>query len=81
MGKIYRKIKVLGSNNKFKTLNALFDTGADSNYIAEKFKDGSSVHDLGIIEFEEKREVVFPNGSHMVGQMIKLKLLKIEIFI
>lgn len=78
MGKIYREIGLLGANNKYTKLNALFDTGAYCNYIGETFRDGSSIHDLGIMEFGEKQPIVFPSGVDIEGRMIKLKLLKID---
>lgn len=78
MGKIYKEIGLLGAKNKFIKIKALFDTGAEHNYIARVFKDKGSIYDLGILEFMEKRPVVFPNGTDIEGRMIKLKLLKIE---
>lgn len=78
MGKIFKEIGVLGANNKYMKLKALFDTGAYYNYIAEEFENGSSIYDLGIVEFKEKLPVVFPNGFDVDGRMIKLKLLKID---
>lgn len=78
MGKIFKEIGILGANNKYMKLKALFDTGAYYNYIAEEFRDGSSIHDLGIVEFKEKLPVMFPNGFYVDGRMIRLKLLKIN---
>jgi hypothetical protein len=78
MGKIFKEIGILGANNRYMKLKALFDTGAYYNYIAEEFRDGSSIHDLGILEFKEKLPVIFPNGFDVDGRMIKLKLLKID---
>ncbi len=78
MGKIIREIGILGANNKYARLRALFDTGAYYNYIAEEFRDGSSIYDLGIVEFKEPLPVIFPNGSDVCGRMIILKLLKID---
>ena len=78
MGKIYKEIGILGANNKYMKLKALFDTGAYYNYIAEEFRDGSSIHDLGIVEFKEELPVIFANGLDVSGRMIILKLLKID---
>ncbi|HLC57541.1 MAG TPA: hypothetical protein VJH95_03145 [Candidatus Nanoarchaeia archaeon] len=78
MGKIFGEIGLLGAKNKFIKVKALFDTGAESNYISKTFGDGSSIYDLGILEFEEETPVIFPDGNEIKGRMIKLKLLKIE---
>ncbi len=78
MGKIFKEIGLLGAKNKFIKIKALFDTGAEHNYIAEIFSDGSSIYDLGILELKEKQPVIFPNGTDIDGMMIKLKLLKID---
>lgn len=78
MGKIFKEVGLLGAKNKFIKVKALFDTGAGCNYIAETFKDGSSIYDLGILELKEKQPVIFPNGIDIDGRMIKLKLLKID---
>ncbi len=78
MGKIYKEIGILGANNKYMKLKALFDTGAYYNYIAKEFRNGDSIHDLGIMEFKEELPVIFPNGVDINGRMIMLKLLKID---
>lgn len=78
MGKIFKEIGLLGAKNKFIKLQALFDSGAEHNYIAERFSDGSSIYDLGILELKEKQPVMFANGTDTDGRMIKLKLLKID---
>lgn len=78
MGKIFKEIGLLGAKNKFIKVKALFDTGAEHNYIAEVFSNGSSIYDLGILELNEKQSVIFANGTDTDGRMIKLKLLKME---
>ena len=78
MGKIFKEIGLLGAKNKFIKIQALFDSGAGHNYIAERFSDGSSIYDLGILELKEKQPVIFPNGTDTEGRIIKLKLLKID---
>ena len=78
MGQIFKEIGLLGAKNKFIKIRALFDTGAKHNYIAEVFRDGSSIYDLGILELMEKQPIIFPNGTDIDGRMIKLKLLKID---
>lgn len=78
MGKIYQEVGLLGANNKYKKLEALFDTGAYHNYIAEEFKDETTIHDLGIVEFGEEQPIIFPSGLDITGRNIKLKLMKIN---
>ena len=78
MGLIIKEVGLLGSNNKFKRLKALFDTGATRNYICKKFSDDKTIDDIGIVEYLGKGYVWFPNGENEEGSTIKLKLLKIE---
>lgn len=78
MGKIIREIGLIGSNNRQIKLRALFDTGAYTNHIAKKFSNGQTIDDIGVLEFGEKQEIIFPNGEDIQGTMIKLKLLKMH---
>lgn len=78
MGRIFKEVGVLGSANRYKRLKALFDTGAGDNYIGEEFDDGSSVYDLGVLEYGEEKPIILPDGSEIIGKKIKLKLLKID---
>ena len=78
MGRIFKQISLQGTTNKYKKLVALFDTGAGHNYIGEEFNDGSSIYDLGILEYGKEKDVVLPDGSTIICKKIKLKLLKID---
>jgi len=78
MGKIFKQIGLQGTTNEYKKLIALFDTGAGSNFIGEEFADGSSIYDLGILEYGEEKDVILPDGSPITCKKIKLKLLKID---
>ena len=77
MGKIIREIGLIGSNNRQIKLDALFDTGADTNHIAKEFSDGRTIDDIGIFEFEEEKSIILADGTPIKGTMIRLKLLKI----
>jgi len=77
MGMIFKEIGIVGLNNGCKQLIALFDTGASCNFIGEKFKDGSSIYDLGIVEYQKEQEFTLPDGKPKIGRIIKLKILKI----
>lgn len=78
MGKIIREIGLIGSNNRQIKLNALFDTGANSNHIAKEFSDGRTIDDVGVFEFGEETPITLTNGEPIKGTMIKLKLLKMH---
>lgn len=78
MGRIFKQIGLQGTTDEYKKLVALFDTGAGDNYIGEEFNDGSSIYDLGILEYGEEKEVILPDGSPIICKKIKLKLLKID---
>ncbi len=78
MGKIVREVGLIGSNNRQIKLNALFDTGAYANHIAEKFLNGQTIDDLGVFEFGEKMPIILPTGEPLEGTTIKLKLLRIH---
>ncbi len=67
-----------GSRDPPIKLRALFDTGAEDNYIVPNFFKEGSVEDLGIIEYGEEREIISPDGSPMESRSIKLKSMEIE---
>lgn len=78
MGMIFKEIEISGSNEKDKKLTALFDTGTRINHISKRFKDNSSIIELGIVEYGREQPILLPNLEEIKGRMIKLKLLKIK---
>ena len=77
MGRIFQEIGLVGSQNKYMKLKALFDTGAIHNYISKEFKDQSTIDDIGIIEYHGTKDVIFADGSPKECSIVYLKLLNI----
>ncbi len=78
MGLIIKEVGILGSKNRYKKLKALFDTGATRNYISESFNDKETIDDIGIVSYHGQDFVIFPDGFKKEGEIISLKLLKIN---
>ena len=78
MGLIIKEIGLLGSKNSYKKLKALFDTGATRNYISKEFSNKETIDDIGVVTFRDKGPVIFPDGNEKEGEIINLKLLKID---
>ena len=79
MGRIFKNVNIAGAIGGYKKFTALFDTGAKDNYIREEFFNGTTLFDLGIIEYREPELRLMANGSLDSCQKIKLKSLKIPI--
>src|SRR3990167_5314733 len=77
MGLIIKKVVLLGTKNIYKEVDALFDTGASLNCIGWKFRDSSSLDNVGISSFGEKKDILTPTGHAVEGIIINLKELKI----
>jgi len=78
MGRILKEVILVGSKNTKKKITALFDTGAEYNYISNEFKDESSLDDIGIMAFGRKEPVIFPNGDTQPTRIVRLKSLEIN---
>lgn len=77
MGLIIKEVVLLGTKNTYKKVEALFDTGATLNCIGWKFRDDSSLDNIGVNYFGEERDIITPTGHAVKGRMVTLKELKI----
>lgn len=64
--------------NKTKKLNALFDSGANYNYIKRKFSDGDDVNNIGFHVFEGQCKARLATESTVDGQRVRFKQIKID---
>ena len=78
MGQIIKEIILVGSKNKHKKLKALFDTGAQRNFISKTFSDSETIYDIGVVEYLGEDTIILPEGSQHIGQIIKLNTLIIN---
>jgi len=62
MGFIEDEIELVG-HHKSKRLFALFDTGADANYIRENFFDGEFIENIGYIAIKADYIIEYSNGE------------------
>jgi predicted aspartyl protease len=62
MGFVEDEIELIG-HIKSKKLLALFDTGADANYIRKRFLDGDSIENIGYIAIRTDYAVEHSNGE------------------
>ena len=78
MGSIRLDIEILGTRKR-KLIQALFDSGAYSNYMRSKsIYDGETPDDIGFHVFEGTRESILADGRTTTGYMIRFKELNIE---
>jgi len=64
MGKILAEVELIGTR-KNKKIIALFDSGADGNYIRRKLWDGDSIDEIGFHMIREKWIVELADGNEV----------------
>jgi len=78
MGSIWRDIKITGTG-KSKVIQALFDSGAYSNFIrGRSIYDGETPDDIGFHVFEGTKESILADGRTVPADMVRFKELSIE---
>jgi len=77
MGKIEKEIEIVGQKEK-KKLKALFDSGADTNYVRTEFSDGISAEELGFIRYRTFRRIKLGDGRYNLGEVVTFPQLIID---
>ncbi len=80
MGYIKEDIEIIGSR-KNKRVNAMFDSGAFSNYIRSTFDDGETPDDIGFPIFEGETSLICANGSTSPAGVIRFDKIRINKFV
>lgn len=77
MGKIKKQIEIVGLR-KSKKLEALFDSGADVNYVRKEFSDGDSIDNLGFIRYHQYIPIKMGDSRFKRGEIIAFPKLVID---
>ena len=77
MGRISKDIELTGFL-KSKPVEAMFDTGANNNFLPAFFRDGSSVEEIGYKEYFGKREFFMANHTNTMGDVVKFDKIIID---
>lgn len=73
---IKKEIEIIGARESI-NLNAMFDTGAQKNYLPCKFKNGMNAEDLVYNEFLGKEQIKLGNNTRVSGYFVKYDCLKL----
>lgn len=76
MGFILQDVELVGSR-KNKTVNALFDSGAFTNYIRSRLDDGETPDDIGFPTFVGT-DLILADGSLAKGSRIVFREIHIQ---
>jgi len=77
MGTIREVIEIIGTR-KSKKLLALFDSGADRNYIRTELEDGDRAEHIGFHIFEGTHRAILANGDIATGERVRFKEIRIK---
>jgi predicted aspartyl protease len=77
LGSVREEIKIVGTL-KTKSITALFDTGATSNYIIKQLLDGDTVDAIGFDTYEGEQDIRLADASIVKGERIRFKELIIK---
>lgn len=77
MGIIREHIELVGLSGA-KTIRALFDSGADRNYVKRRLADGEDAADIGFHVYEGIHRAILANGSVAVGERVRFRELRIR---
>ena len=77
MGLIKDDVKITGIR-KSKKILALFDSGANKNYIKKSLRDGDSPDNIGFHIFEGTHRAILANGDIAIGERVRFKEIRIK---
>lgn len=78
MGSVREEIEIVGTF-KEKRVMALFDSGAQLNYIRKKLTDGDNIiEDIGLCVYEGKHIAIMADESRIAAERIRFKEIRIR---